>query len=181
MAVNILMALKAILVFQQGYRDRDAHRWAPFPHHRTYGSRIRRFGWSQQIQIKLWVRWALENETLPAFQHLLHSTGKNALFNSHNNLPRPFSWGPFGPSLGWDLRIPFCIVPRYDTSPAWIEKKDWIWITKKLTLCLCRLDIVAYFFLQLWKYIGSRRHLQIGILRYFEVQLGFSGMSTNLM
>jgi len=45
-------------------------------------------------------RGALENETLPAFQHLLHSTGKNTLFDSHNHLPRPFGWGPFGPLPG---------------------------------------------------------------------------------
>ena len=48
----------------------------------------------------MWVCWALENETLPAFQHLLHSTGKNTLFDSHNHLPRPFGWGPFGPLPG---------------------------------------------------------------------------------
>ena len=48
-------------------RDRDAHCLAPLPHHRTYGSRIRRFGWSKQTQIKLWVCWALENDTLPDF------------------------------------------------------------------------------------------------------------------
>jgi hypothetical protein len=117
-------------------RDRDTHRWAPLPHHRTYGSRIRRFGWSQQTQIKLWARWALENETLPAFQHLLHGTGKNTLFDSHNHLPRPFGWGPFGPSPGWDLRVLFqhgsfpqitmpyalCWLLLRDSLPLWFAQ-----------------------------------------------------------
>ncbi len=46
------------------------------------------------------VCWALGNATLPVFQHLLHSTDKNTLFDSHNHLPRSFGWGPFRPSPG---------------------------------------------------------------------------------
>jgi len=34
------------------------------------------------------------NETLPAFQHLLHYAGKNTLFDTHDHLPKPFGRGP---------------------------------------------------------------------------------------
>jgi hypothetical protein len=79
------------------YRDREEPHSSPLPHHRTYGSRIRRFGWSKQTQIKQLVCLALGNATLPAFQQLLHNTSKNTLFDSHDHLPKPFGWAPFGP------------------------------------------------------------------------------------
>jgi len=43
---------------------------------------------------------ALRNATLPAFQQLLHNTGKKTLFDNHNHLPKPFGWAPFRPSSG---------------------------------------------------------------------------------
>jgi len=43
---------------------------------------------------------ALGNATLPAFQQLLHNISKNTLFDSHDHLPKPFGWAPFGPSPG---------------------------------------------------------------------------------
>jgi hypothetical protein len=30
----------------------------------------------------------------------LHDADKNTLFDSHDHLPKPFGWTPFGPSLG---------------------------------------------------------------------------------
>jgi len=51
---------------------------------------------------------ALGNATLPAFQQLLHNTGKNTLFDSHDHLPKPFGWGPFRPSPG--------------VSPSWCSR-----------------------------------------------------------
>ena len=42
----------------------------------------------------------LKSKTIPAFQRLLHDPEKNMLFDSHDHLPRPFGWGPFGPSSG---------------------------------------------------------------------------------
>ena len=59
----------------------------------------------------MWVCWALENETLPAFQHLLHSTGKNTLFDSHNHLPRPFGWEPTVRAFA-GVRLPRTIPTR---------------------------------------------------------------------
>jgi len=40
----------------------------------------------------------LKSKTIPAFQRLLHDADKNMLFDSHDHLPKPFGWGPFGPS-----------------------------------------------------------------------------------
>jgi hypothetical protein len=42
----------------------------------------------------------LKSRTIPAFQRLLHDTDKNMLFDSHDHLPKPFGWEPFGPSPG---------------------------------------------------------------------------------
>jgi len=42
----------------------------------------------------------IKGKTIPAFQRLLHYADKNMLFDNHDHLPRPFGWGPFGPSSG---------------------------------------------------------------------------------
>ena len=54
----------------------------------------------------------VKSKTIPAFQRLLHDADKNMLFDSHDHLPKPFGWEPFGPSQfhGFGDTGLFCVL-----------------------------------------------------------------------
>ena len=94
------------------HRDRTAPHGAALPNHRTYGSRIRRFGWSGQTNVP----WRLSSRALGnaiavtvrcPFGRYAHET---LSLTCHSHLPSLLGLAPFRPSMV-AIRLGLSVAP----------------------------------------------------------------------
>ncbi len=88
------------------HRDRSAHRWAPLPHHRTYGSRIRRFGWQSKQQTNVTANHLsgyFSECRYQCFTYRCNAAIRYSVFHPLPFIPTIRLGPPFRPLPVWDL------------------------------------------------------------------------------